>query len=1431
VPGPWSFIFLPYVDAQGPGATFHSLNDVATWYETSFTPRAGWCSSSLTSITPGSNGNWPTEYDYYNIPSLPVYLSWTLNFSVIGYAGSCNEMWSAGSYALQTRTFACLSKQTPVLSNGVPICPLVNPFKPLDCCTATAPDTSPSSNTQAADVGSSHKTAGNPVDVSNGNKYETETDYVGPTVDALRFVRSYNSLLGASISQNTGGTVGYMTPWLGNGWTASYFQSLTYVSVPSGTQTFQAVYAFRPDGRTLVFYYTNGSYAPDADTNDTLMQTASGWEYQTPDDTIETYNSAGLLVSVARRGQYPVTVNYEASAGAGEPPLSVSDAFGHTLTFKYGLDSIGVQRLVSVTDPSGALIQYAYDGSGDLASVTYQDSTTHTYGYTQGNSLLTTLTDEANVAYASWSYNGSYQPISSQHAGGVNAYSFSYNLPGSGGGTTGTSVVTDPLNQQYTYSQQLIEGVFRVTGVTPACPTCGDDNTRVFDPNGNVTSRTDFNNNKTTYVYNTATNLETSRTEASGTAVARTITTTWDPSWREPDSVTEPNRTTSWKYDGMGNILTKTVTDTTVTPNVARTWTYTYDSYGRVKTADGPRTDVSDVTTYAYYTCTTGHQCGQLETITDALGHVTTFNTYNAHGQPLTITDPNGVVTTLTYDARLRLTSREVGTENTGYSYYPTGLLETVTMPDGSTVKYGYDPAHRLTDITDTLGNHIHYTLDNMDNRTAENVYDPSGTLRRTHTRVFNALNQLYQDVNAAGTAAVTTTLTYDAQGNLKTSDAPLNRNTTNYYDALNRLDQVTAPINEQSYYGYDANDNLASVKDPRALTTTYTHDGFGDVTQLQSPDTATTRNTFDSAGNLKTSTDARSAQVTYSLDALNRITQQAYVDQTITFGYDNAATGANGIGRLTSAADANHALSWTYDGLGRITGKGQTVASITKSVGYAYTNGDLSTLVTPSGQRVAYSYTNHQITGITVNGTSLLSGVTYFPYGAVSAWTWGNGTAVARTYDQDGKISVITTAADTLNFGYDNAFRITSITDTGTSANTWAYKTYDLLDRLEGGSESGTSDGWSYDANGNRLTQTGTKAITLTPSTTSNQLNTTIGGLSRAYAYDAAGNTKSYGTLAFTFNDRGRMSAATNGSTAASYIYNALGQLIEKTVAGTTTLLMYDENGHILGEYTSAGALIQETIWMGDVPVATLRPNGSTACTTTSVCVFYVHTDQLNAPRKITNPSTNAIVWRWDTDPFGTVAANQNPTGLGAFIFNLRFPGQYYQAETGLNYNYSRDYDPQTGRYVESDPIGLQGGINTYGYAFGNPIGRADPTGLSPSSIVLQLFYKNKSGSNGSSCPNNDEKNRCRQVKNDAIQSCSDSTLPTRDHGVSFQRCVNQYIEDQGCGPGGTPLPQSSPVLPAPPVPETPDNQSTNAAQLFFLALLGLFGGALASP
>ena len=110
---------------------------------------------------------------------------------------------------------------------------------------------------------------------------------------------------------------------------------------------------------------------------------------------------------------------------------------------------------------------------------------------------------------------------------------------------------------------------------------------------------------------------------------------------------------------------------------------------------------------------------------------------------------------------------------------------------------------------------------------------------------------------------------------------------------------------------------------------------------------------------------------------------------------------------------------------------------------------------------------------------------------------------------------------------------------------------------------------------------------------------------------------------------------------------------------------------------------------------------------------VYYIYADHLNTPRVITD-NTNKVVWRWDSDPFGTDVANENPSGLGSFSYNLRFPGQYFDKETGLHYNYFRDYDPSTGRYVQSDPIGLKGGINPFAYVSASPLAFVDPFGLS---------------------------------------------------------------------------------------------------------------------
>jgi RHS repeat-associated protein len=115
-------------------------------------------------------------------------------------------------------------------------------------------------------------------------------------------------------------------------------------------------------------------------------------------------------------------------------------------------------------------------------------------------------------------------------------------------------------------------------------------------------------------------------------------------------------------------------------------------------------------------------------------------------------------------------------------------------------------------------------------------------------------------------------------------------------------------------------------------------------------------------------------------------------------------------------------------------------------------------------------------------------------------------------------------------------------------------------------------------------------------------------------------------------------------------------------------------------------------------------------------VDIFYVHTDHLNTPRAVTRPSDNLVMWTWYSDPFGTDAANENPAGAGTFAYNLRLPGQVFDGQAGLHDNGFRAYDPATGRYVESDPIGLYGGsYSTYSYTNDDPVMWSDPYGLTP--------------------------------------------------------------------------------------------------------------------
>jgi len=167
------------------------------------------------------------------------------------------------------------------------------------------------------------------------------------------------------------------------------------------------------------------------------------------------------------------------------------------------------------------------------------------------------------------------------------------------------------------------------------------------------------------------------------------------------------------------------------------------------------------------------------------------------------------------------------------------------------------------------------------------------------------------------------------------------------------------------------------------------------------------------------------------------------------------------------------------------------------------------------------------------------------------------------------------------------------------------------------------------------------------------------------------------------------------------TYQHNGQGQRVSKD-DGAQTLFAYDEAGMLIGEYDSLGVAIQETVYFNGAPVAALEGTNK----------YFVHTDHLGTPRVITDGNT--VIWRWESDPFGTTPAQEDPDGDSTlFTYNLRFPGQYFDMETGQHYNYFRDYDSTLGRYMESDPIGLNGGTNPYVYVANNPVIFVDPLGL----------------------------------------------------------------------------------------------------------------------
>jgi RHS repeat-associated protein len=202
----------------------------------------------------------------------------------------------------------------------------------------------------------------------------------------------------------------------------------------------------------------------------------------------------------------------------------------------------------------------------------------------------------------------------------------------------------------------------------------------------------------------------------------------------------------------------------------------------------------------------------------------------------------------------------------------------------------------------------------------------------------------------------------------------------------------------------------------------------------------------------------------------------------------------------------------------------------------------------------------------------------------------------------------------------------------------------------------------------------------------------------------DANGSTTSDAVNTFVYDTRGRMAQSTNSaSLVTTYQVNALGQRIRKTNSNEDTVFIYDTWGKLIAENDASGTLKREFIYLGDVPVGGVQ-GGALA---------FIHPDHLNTPRQVFDDQQQ-LRWKWDqAEPFGVTTPDENPVNLGAFEMPLRFPGQYADKETNLGYNYFRNYDPTIGRFGESDPLGLLGGLNTYAYVDNNALSFIDPSGL----------------------------------------------------------------------------------------------------------------------
>ena len=1100
---------------------------------------------------------------------------------------------------------------------------------------------------------------------------------------------------------------------LGHGWTSDYSKRLAIGS--------SNILTVRNNGSSVLFTTLgDGLWTSDIHSKSTLVENGNGFVLTFLNtNSKEQYDLEGKLLFEEDRAGNTTSYHY-----TGNLLTKVTGPFGHELNFSYN----NLNLIESLTLPSGSSILYSYDGNQNLIRTDYPDGTSKTYHYedTQPGfeSLLTGISDQNGVRSATWAYDSGRKATLSEHAETDNgAPQEQFQLDYESDLTTNITLPNGSIDE-YVFSTEKY-GVKPLVSKTNLTDSIGFTN--YYDSNRNISRHVDELGQYTDYTYNSH-NQRTSKTV--GVNSPGEVTTSYQYYSEDVDLITEESKPSV----ASGELYKKTVIydDTLLLPTsithsgyqpdatpISKETNITYNNLGQVTTVDGPRTDVDDSYHFTYYNCNTGSECGNVKTISNPLGQTTSYDAYNADGKVTKITAINGMVSEFTYDDMGRiLTSKETGADGqerlSAYTYNALGLAETFNDANGKVLTYAYDDAHYLRTITDNLGNQISYHYDLSGNRDKEEVKDSSGDIVKSISFEHDLRNRLSQ----VSIGSQISQYVFDALGRL-TSASDGNENTEQFsYDFIGRLETATDALNGVTQNSYShLNDHPDQVVSPNGATTGYVVDDFGQVISEDSPDRGTLLYTYDSAGNRVSTTDPRAITIQRQYDALNRLvfvdtpTDPMAVDEDITYVYGNCL---NGVGKTCQRTDATGTASFEYDSLGRLSSKTDSIFGVAYTRHYTYDAlGLVTSLQYSDGLTVHYGRDAvGRITSINATGSTsypIINSATYTADSLLSTIGWGNGLVETRQYSAERYLSdwsVDSVYAQQLT--YDSAGNVLS---RSLSDQTQQFS-YDALNRLT--ADSLDQHSFTYDANGNRLSKTrsGNQSSYLYAAN-SNQLASING---EAVLTTATGSISNVGSKEMSYNSLDRLSSISypkDGVTVSTdYRYNGSGQRTVKSNNAEQVIYHYDEQGQLIEETEADGTPIKQYIWLGSTPVAQIEHSSS--------AVTYIHTDHLTTPRAGTD-AAGQLVWLWESDAFGEETPQNDPDGDGSeTVVNLRFPGQYYDEESGLYYNYFRDYDPSTGRYMQSDPIGLAGGINTYLYANANPLSFTDPTGENPATGAM---------------------------------------------------------------------------------------------------------------